>query len=115
MNFNFGYFIGVFPQIISYLPTTLLIAVVSIFFSILLGLIIALVRVQKFPILDQLLALYISFFRAMPSVVLLFIVYYGSPQIFPALTKMPAITAASTPPHGMAKGKFHGGVTTMVP
>ena len=94
MNFDLGYFIGVFPQIISYLPTTLLIAVVSIFFSILLGLIIALVRVQKFPILDQLLALYISFFRAMPSVVLLFIVYYGSPQIFPALTKMPAITAA---------------------
>lgn len=94
MNFDLGYFLGIFPQIIVYLPTTLWIAIVSIFFAIILGLVIALIRVKKIQGIDQLLALYISLFRSMPSVVLLFIVYYGSPQIIPALVQMPAMTAA---------------------
>lgn len=94
MNFDFSYFIGVFPQIITYLPTTLFIAVVSILTGIAAGLIIALIRIQKIAVVDQILALYISLFRGMPSVVLLFIVYYGSPQIIPAFKQMPAMTAA---------------------
>lgn len=94
MNFDLGYFLGIFPQIIVYLPTTLWIAIVSIFFAIILGLVIALIRVKKIQGIDQLWALYISLFRSMPSVVLLFIVYYGSPQIIPALVQMPAMTAA---------------------
>lgn len=94
MNFDFAYFISVFPQVIGYLPTTLLIAIVSILVSIVLGLLIALLRVKRVLVLDQLLALYISLFRGMPSVVLLFTVYYGLPQMFPVLTKMPAIVAA---------------------
>ncbi len=31
------------------------------------------------------------------------------------ITALPAASAASTPPAGMAKGKFHGGATTTVP
>lgn len=92
-SFDFSYFIGVFPEIIAYTPTTLFISVVSIIFAILLGLIIALIRVQKPAVIDHALALYISLFRSMPSVVLLFLVYYGLPQIVPAMVKMPAITA----------------------
>lgn len=94
MNFDLSYFLAVFPEVIGYLPTTLFISVISIFTAITLGLIIALVRVRKLLLLDQLLALYISLFRSMPSVVLLFLVYYGSPQIIPAMINMPAITAA---------------------
>lgn len=94
MNFDFRYFFSVFPEIITYLPTTLFIAVVSIVIAIIVGLLIALVRVQKVPVVDSLLALYISLFRGMPTVVLLFIIYYGSPQLFPSLKEMSAMSAA---------------------
>ena len=31
------------------------------------------------------------------------------------MTVLPAASAAATPPHGMATGKFHGGTTTTTP
>ena len=82
MNFDFSYFISVFPEIVTYLPTTLFIAIISIIIAIIVGLFIALIRVQKMLVVDSLLALYISLFRGMPTVVLLFIIYYGLPQLF---------------------------------
>ncbi|MBN6066204.1 amino acid ABC transporter permease [Aggregatibacter actinomycetemcomitans] len=94
MNFDIAYFFGVFPQIITYLPTTLFIAIISILIALVIGVLIALVRVQKIVVVDSLLALYISLFRGMPTVVLLFIIYYGLPQLFPSLTEMSAMSAA---------------------
>lgn len=94
MNFNINYFFSVFPQILPYLPVTLFIAVISIIFAIILGLAIALLRNNKIIIIDPVFAFFISLFRGIPSVVLLFIIYYGLPQIFPALKQMGATTAA---------------------
>ncbi len=93
MNFNINYFVSVFPQILPYLPVTLFIAIVSILFAIILGLAIALIRNNRI-IIDSCLALFISLFRGIPSVVLLFIIYYGLPQIFPIMKHMGATTAA---------------------
>jgi len=94
MNFNINYFFSVFPQILPYLPVTLFIAIVSILFAIILGLAIALIRNNRIIIIDSCLALFISLFRGIPSVVLLFIIYYGLPQIFPIMKHMGATTAA---------------------
>ena len=57
MNFDFNYFISVFPEIVTYLPTTLFIAIISIIIAIIVGLFIALIRVQKMLVVDSLLAL----------------------------------------------------------
>ncbi|MWN06143.1 amino acid ABC transporter permease [Gilliamella sp. Pas-s95] len=94
MNFNVNYFLSVFPQILPYLPVTLFITIISIMFAIILGLAIALLRSNKIMIIDTIFALFISLFRGIPSVVLLFIIYYGLPQIFPVLKHMGATTAA---------------------
>lgn len=94
MKFNINYFFNVFPQILPYLPVTLLIAVISIIFAIILGLAIALLRNNKIKIIDPIFAIFISLFRGIPSVVLLFIIYYGLPQIFPVLKQMGATTAS---------------------
>lgn len=94
MQFDTQYFFSVFPEILPYFPITLFISIVSMFFAMLLGLCIALLRIDKIIIIDPLLALYISLFRGIPSVVLLFIIYYGLPQLFPSLTSMGAMTAA---------------------
>lgn len=94
MNFNVNYFLSVFPQILPYLPVTLFIAVVSILFAMVLGLTIALLRNNKIIIVNAIFSLFISLFRGIPSVVLLFIIYYGLPQIFLVLKHMGATTAA---------------------
>ena len=63
-------------------------------FCLPLGLAIALIRNNRIIIIDSCLALFISLFRGIPSVVLLFIIYYGLPQIFPIMKHMGATTAA---------------------
>lgn len=94
MNFNINYFFNVFPQILPYLPVTLFIAIISFVFATILGLAIALIRNNKIILIDSFLALFISLFRGIPSVVLLFIIYYGLPQIFPIMKQVGATTAA---------------------
>ena len=94
MTIELGYMVEVLPAILEYLPVTLTLAFVSMAIGIVLGLFLALARFTKIPVLDQLSALYISLFRGMPTLVQLFLIYYGLPQLFPAMTKMDAMTAA---------------------
>ncbi|GAB7140942.1 amino acid ABC transporter permease [Deferribacterales bacterium RsTz2092] len=92
IDFDFGFFLENFPEILPYLPMTLFIAGASMSFAIIIGLALALVQTQKVPVLSSLVTAYISFFRALPSVVLLFIAYYGLPQLFPILIPVGAVT-----------------------
>lgn len=94
MNIDLGYLLKVFPQVLAYLPTTLLLAVVSMLFAIVLGLLLALARESKILLVAKAVELYISLFRGIPSLVQLFIIYFGLPQLFPALNGMSAMTAA---------------------
>lgn len=70
-----------FPAIISRFHITLLIVVVAIAAGLLLGLVIALIRMYKVPVLSQLTVLYVSFIRGTPIIVQLFIIYYGVPLL----------------------------------
>lgn len=44
MNIDLAYLLKVFPQVLLYLPMTLLLAVVSMFFAMIIGLVLALIR-----------------------------------------------------------------------
>lgn len=88
------YMLEVLPQLLKFLPVTLLIAVASMIFAILIGLVVALIRFLRIPVLDQLAQLYVSLFRGIPTLVQLFLIYYGLPQIFPFMSTMDALTAA---------------------
>ncbi|SLM94054.1 amino acid ABC transporter permease [Brachybacterium nesterenkovii] len=94
MDLDPGYMLGVLPELLPYLPVTLLIAVVSMVLAVLLGLVLALIRFARIPVLDQIAQLYISLFRGIPTLVQLFLIYYGLPQLFPAMSTMSALTAA---------------------
>lgn len=89
-----AYMLEVLPQLLRFLPITLLIAVVSMAFAILIGLLVALIRFLRVPVLDQLAQLYVSLFRGIPTLVQLFLIYYGLPQLIPSLSSMDALTAA---------------------
>ncbi|MGY2644211.1 amino acid ABC transporter permease [Bacillus inaquosorum] len=91
---DWEFMISAFPTLIQAFPITLFMAVAAMIFAIIGGLILALITKNKIPVLHQLSKLYISFFRGVPTLVQLFLIYYGLPQLFPEMSKMTALTAA---------------------
>ena len=69
------------PVILKGVPTTLEMTVIAIAFGILFGLVIALIKINKVPVLTQICDVYISFIRGTPLMVLLYMTYYGLPLI----------------------------------
>ncbi|KRK97460.1 abc-type amino acid transport system, permease component [Secundilactobacillus odoratitofui DSM 19909 = JCM 15043] len=94
MTFSWSYFIGLFPQLIKYIPLTLIMAVVAMLISVVLGGLLTLVQLYAARPFQLLVKLYVSFFRGIPTLVLLFIVYYGLPEISPVFKGVSALTAA---------------------
>ena len=70
---------GVWPMLWTGLRITLRLAVVSAILSIIIGVLLGVLRSFHNPILEVFLAVYIDFFRAMPLIVLMLIVYYAFP------------------------------------
>ncbi len=89
-----GYMLGLVPVILRYVPLTLGMAVAAMAIALVLASVLAVIRVLKVPVIDRLVALFISFFRGTPLLVQLFLFYYGLPQIFSALTSINGVTAA---------------------
>src|SRR5699024_1587798 len=56
--------------------------------------ILAIIFVNKVPVLLQMAKVYISFFRGTPVLVQLLMIYFGLPQLFPAFNELGAGTAA---------------------
>lgn len=82
--FSFSRMVSAFPKILDYLPDTLMMVGYALAIGIILGLVIAYVRVFRIPVLNQIFAVYISFVRGTPEIVQLFIVYYGLPILVKA-------------------------------
>lgn len=70
-----------FPAIVSRFHITLLIVVFAITVGMLLGLVIATIRIYKIPVLNYLAVIYVSFIRGTPIIIQLFIIYYGLPLL----------------------------------
>jgi len=68
-------------QVVDKLPLTLFMLGLSLLFSLLLGFVIALIRIQKKPVLSKMATIYLSFMRCTPLLVQLFLVYFGLPQL----------------------------------
>jgi len=67
--------------VVDKLPLTLFMLGLSLLFSLLLGFVIALIRIQKKPVLSKMATIYLSFMRCTPLLVQLFLVYFGLPQL----------------------------------
>lgn len=60
---------------------TLAFAVISMVLGLLLGFIVAMVRIAKIPVLAWLAAFYVSAMRGTPLLVQIFVIYYGLPSV----------------------------------
>lgn len=91
---NLEYMWGLLPVLLRYLPLTLQMATIAMFFALILACLLAVVRVSKVPVLNGLALLFISFFRGTPLLVQLFLFYYGLPQLISSLIAITGVTAA---------------------
>jgi putative S-methylcysteine transport system permease protein len=91
---DIDYMIGLVPVILGYVPLTIGMALAAMVCALLLACLMAVERVIRVPVLDQLVQLFISFFRGTPLLVQLFLFYYGLPQILPVLSGINGVTAA---------------------
>jgi polar amino acid transport system permease protein len=69
------------PKLLQYLPTTLEVAFAAYIFSLILGLLVALVRIKKPKLVYQLVCFYVSFTRGTPVLVQLYATYFGIPML----------------------------------
>lgn len=68
-------------KLLPFLPITLFILVTAIALGIVIGLVVAIPRLYKIPVLNTIAYLYLSYSRGTPVLVQLFVIYFGLPQI----------------------------------
>ncbi len=74
-------FADLFLQLLDKVPITLFILTVSVFFSLIIGVIVALVRIRKAPVSYAIATFYLSFTRCTPALVQLLLVFFGLPKL----------------------------------
>ncbi|MCM6826303.1 hypothetical protein [Leuconostoc mesenteroides] len=77
MNFDIGFIFQVVVKLIPYIPITIYMAFVSLILGGLLGLVIALVRHYKVPVLSQLFTIMITILKGVP-LILVFLTIKGA-------------------------------------
>ena len=87
MEFN----IEVFKAIMKVVPLTLGMTIISFILALIIAVLIAVVDYYKIPVLNQILEIYVSFFRGTPLIPQLFLLYFGIPTFIPALRNVPAV------------------------
>jgi cystine transport system permease protein len=69
---------------------TIFLAVVSMVFGLVIGLLVALARISKNSLIRRLAVAYISVIRGTPLLVQIYVVYYGLPQVGISLDPIPS-------------------------
>lgn len=81
MLFDFQLAVDSLPFVLGGLWLTLIIALASFTLSVIFGLLFALMKMASFRSLNGIAHIYISFFRGVPALVVLFYIYFGLPII----------------------------------
>lgn len=96
MTFDFSVAVQAFFFIAEHLPLTLFLPAVTLVIGIVLGSIIAIIRLRSHGFGNYLLAVPVSFFRAVPAILQVFVLYYSLPEILaPILTAITGTTVQS--------------------
>ena len=73
------------PELLDKLPITLELALVAMVISLVLGLLLAIIRIKKIPVLEQIAKGFLSVIRGTPMIIQLYVAYYGVPIMLRAL------------------------------
>ena len=81
MTFDFETAVEAFAFILKHLPLTLFLPAVTLLIGIVLGSIVAIVRLRSNKLVNAILAIVVSFFRSVPAILQVFIMYYSLPYL----------------------------------
>ena len=79
--FDFQQVLKNIPELLAYLPITLELALLSMAMGLILGLVLAIIKIKRVPVLRQIAAVFVSLIRGTPVLVQLYIVYFGVPML----------------------------------
>lgn len=80
-TFDISYVFDFIPKLLAYVQITLSIVISSVVLGLIVGFLWALPRMYNVPVFKHISALLVSFFRGTPVLILLFLIYYGVPEI----------------------------------
>ncbi len=93
--FDLSYFFSVFPVIASKLQVTLLLTLTAAVFSIIIGVIIAVIAYYRIRIFYPITRFYLSILRGTPLVAQLYFFYYGLARVSEIVLNMKPLTAVA--------------------
>ena len=77
--FDTEYLFSVLKILVTYLPTTLRISVISLLCSLVISVPVVLLQIKKVPVLGKLTSVYVLIARACPVMIQIYLVYFGIP------------------------------------
>ena len=83
---NFTFIKEALPQVLTAIPVTLEMALLATLAGWILGILIAVARRNKIPVVSQICAVFVSFIRGVPMVILLYVTYYALPMMIYSAT-----------------------------
>jgi len=87
MNLDMSFIVTAFVELLSAIPTTLMITAVAVSIGFLIGTAIALIRLFKVPILYPFAVSYVTFIRGTPMLTHLLLIYFGLPMLIDGLAE----------------------------
>ena len=79
---DLAYMIDKVPAILAAVPRTIGMATAAMVIGFFSGLMLAVIRLYRVPLLSQLAAVYISLTRGIPLLVQMYLIFYGLPRVF---------------------------------
>lgn len=77
--FDIGLVFEQIPKILVYFPITLELTAIALVIGWAFGLLLAMIKIKKIPVLRQLAAVFVSAVRGTPIIVQLYLTYFGIP------------------------------------
>ena len=96
MTFEFDTAVEAFAFILKHLPLTLFLPAVTLLIGLFFGSIIAIVRLRSNKLVNAVLAIVVSFFRSVPAILQVFIMYYSLPYLIAPI--LSAVTGSVVKP-----------------
>ena len=115
MDVNFDLMKSAFPLLIAGAGITIEITALSVFFGLLIGVVVALVRMSDFKPLRWLGNVYVDFIRGTPLLIQIFLVYFALPSIIGHRVDafFAAISACSINSGAYVAEVFRGGIQSI--
>ena len=79
------------PRLVEGAEITVIATILTMAMGSALGLVIALIRIAHIPIVHQLIIVYVEIFRGLPTIVILFLAYFGLPSMGINLSSDPVV------------------------